>query len=63
MSQGRLIRSFAVLVALAALAAAAPALRADGFIIPDRRPGEPAPPLSVKYHHVKVEIVGQVAKT
>jgi Ca-activated chloride channel family protein len=63
MSQGRLIRSFAVLVALAALSAAAPALRADGFIIPDRRPGEPAPPLSVKYHHVKVEIVGQVAKT
>jgi Ca-activated chloride channel family protein len=63
MSQGRLIRSFAVLVALAALAAAAPALRADGFIIPDRRPGEPTPSLSVKYHHVKVEIVGQVAKT
>jgi Ca-activated chloride channel family protein len=63
MSQGRLIRSFAVLVALAALSAAAPALRADGFIIPDRRPGEPTPSLSVKYHHVKVEIVGQVAKT
>ncbi len=63
MSQGRLIRSFAVLAALAALSAAAPALRADGFIIPDRRPGEPMPPLSVKYHHVKVEIVGQVAKT
>ncbi len=63
MSQGRLIRSFAVLAALAALTAAAPALRADGFIVPDRRPGEPVAPLSVKYHHVKVEIVGQVAKT
>jgi Ca-activated chloride channel family protein len=63
MSQGRLIRSLAVLAALAALTAAAPALRADGFIVPDRRPGEPVPPLSVKYHHVKVEIVGQVAKT
>ena len=63
MSQGRLTRSFAVLAALAALTAAAPALRADGFIVPDRRPGEPVPPLSVKYHHVKVEIVGQVAKT
>jgi hypothetical protein len=35
--------------ALAAFAAAAPALRADGFIIPDRRPGgPPVPPLSVK---------------
>ncbi|RPJ01313.1 MAG: VWA domain-containing protein [Candidatus Aminicenantes bacterium] len=63
MSQGRLIRSLAVLAALAALTAAAPALRADGFIIPDRRPGGPVPSLSVKYHHVKVEIVGQVAKT
>jgi len=63
MSQGCLIRSLAVLAALAALTAAAPALRADGFIIPDRRPGGPVPSLSVKYHHVKVEIVGQVAKT
>ncbi len=51
----------ALAIALA-LAAAAP-LRADGFIIPDRRPGEPAPPLSVKYHRVKVEIDGQVART
>jgi Ca-activated chloride channel family protein len=49
---------------LASLLAAAPALKADGFIIPDRRAGEPVPPpLSVKYHHVKVEIVNQVAKT
>jgi len=63
MSQGRSLKGFALLVALAALAAAAPALRADGFIIPDRRPGETVPPLSVKYHRVKVEIVDQVAKT
>lgn len=64
MSQGRLLRSFALLAALAAVVLAAPAaLRADGFIIPNTRPGEQVPPLSVKYHHVKVEIVDQVAKT
>lgn len=63
MSQGHTLKGFAVLAALAALAAAAPSLRADGFIIPDRRPGEAVPPLSVKYHRVKVEIVDQVAKT
>ena len=51
-----------VLALSLALAAAAP-LRADGFIIPDRRSGEPAPPLSVKFHRVKVEIDGQVART
>lgn len=57
-------RTIILVAALAALAAAAPALRADGFIIPDRRPGgEPVPPLSVKYHRVKVEIVDQVART
>jgi Ca-activated chloride channel family protein len=64
MSTDRRLKGFAVLTALAALAAAAPALRADGFIIPDRRPdGQPVPPLSVKYHRVKVEIVDQVART
>ena len=57
-------RLFEGFVLLAALAAAAPALRADGFIIPDRRPGgPPVPPLSVKYHRVKVDIVDQVART
>ena len=63
MSQGHRLKSLAVLAALAALTAAAPALRADGFIIPNPRPGQDIPPLSVKYHHVKVEIVDQVAKT
>ncbi|MGB8959985.1 MAG: VIT and VWA domain-containing protein, partial [Candidatus Aminicenantales bacterium] len=63
MSQGSLFKGLAVLAALAALTAAAPALRADGFIIPNHRPGEQVPPLSVKYHRVKVEIVDQVAKT
>jgi Ca-activated chloride channel family protein len=63
MSQGAYLKRVVVLVALAALAAAAPALRADGFIIPNPQPGQTIPPLSVKYHHVKVEIVNQVAKT
>ena len=63
MSQGSLFKGLAVLAALAALTAAAPPLRADGFIIPNHRPGEQVPPLSVKYHRVKVEIVDQVAKT
>ena len=64
MSKDRRSKGFVLLAALAALAAAAPALLADGFIIPDRRPGgEPVPPLSVKYHRVKVEIVDQVART
>jgi len=60
----RFLKTFAVLAGLAAALAAPPSLRADGFIIPVHRPGgPPVPPLSVKYHHVKVEIVGQVAKT
>jgi len=63
MSQGRSVTTLAALAGLAVLLAAAPALRADGFIIPDRRPGQDIPPLSVKYHHVKVEIVNQVART
>jgi len=56
-------KSLIVLAGLVLAAAVAPSLRADGFIIPDRRPGERVPPLSVKYHRVKVEISGQVART
>jgi Ca-activated chloride channel homolog len=41
----------------------APQIFADGFIIPDHRPGEDIPPLTVKYHRVMVEIRDQVAKT
>jgi Ca-activated chloride channel family protein len=64
MGQGHRHSALALLAALAVLAGSAPGLRADGFIIPDRRPGgEIVPPLSVKYHHVKVEIVDQVART
>jgi Ca-activated chloride channel family protein len=63
MSRRGKIMSLATLAGLAFLLTAAPALRADGFIIPNPRPGQDIPPLSVKYHHVKVEIVNQVAKT
>ncbi len=63
MSQGRSAKTLAALAGLAVLLAAAPGLRADGFIIPNPRPGQDIPPLSVKYHHVKVEIVNQVART
>jgi Ca-activated chloride channel family protein len=45
------------------LAVAAPGLRADGFIVPNPRPGEVIPPLTVKDHRVTVAIVNQVAKT
>jgi Ca-activated chloride channel family protein len=38
-------------------------LFADGFVIPNPRPGENIPPLTVKYHRVIVDIVDQVAKT
>ncbi|MBE3131417.1 MAG: hypothetical protein IMZ54_11980, partial [Acidobacteria bacterium] len=62
-NRGRTIKSLINLGALAVLLAAAPGLRADGFIIPSPRPGQDIPPLSVKYHHVTVEIVDQVAKT
>ena len=57
------LKSLIVLAGLVLAAAVVPSLRADGFIIPDRRPGERVPPLSVKYHRVKVEISGQVART
>jgi Ca-activated chloride channel family protein len=65
MNAGRTIwkRSKPGLLAAVLLLAAAPALMADGFIIPNPRPGDHIPPLSVKYHHVKVEIIDQVAKT
>lgn len=48
---------------LTILAALGPQLRADGFIIPNPRRGEQIPPLTVRSHHVTVEIVNQVAKT
>ncbi len=62
-SPARTIRNLAVLAGLTAALAAAPALRADGFIIPNPRPGQKIPPLSVRYHRVTVDIVDQVART
>jgi Ca-activated chloride channel homolog len=47
----------------AILAGGAAGLFADGFIIPRPKPGETIPALSVKSHHVTVEITNQVAKT
>ncbi len=59
----RTVRTLVALAGLAAALAAAPALRADGFIIPNPRPGQKIPPLSVRSHRVKVDIVDQVART
>ncbi len=56
-------KALGILAALALLAVLAPRLRADGFIVPNPRPGETIPPLSVKYHRVTVEVVNQVART
>ena len=56
-------RLLGILGGLIVLATLAPLLRADGFIVPNPRHGEIIPPLTVKYHHVTVEIVNQVAKT
>jgi Ca-activated chloride channel family protein len=56
-------RFLGILGGLIALATLAPLVRADGFIVPNPRHGEIIPPLTVKYHHVTVEIVNQVAKT
>jgi Ca-activated chloride channel family protein len=63
MSQGRSVKTLAALAALAVCLATAPVLQADGFIIPNPRPGQDIPPLSVRYHRVKVEIINQVART
>jgi Ca-activated chloride channel family protein len=55
--------SFKLLI-LVFFAFSAGRLFADGFIIPHPpRPGDAVLPLTVKYHHVKVEITSQVAKT
>ncbi|NLC55806.1 MAG: VWA domain-containing protein [Armatimonadetes bacterium] len=59
---GSSIRSLigALLLALAGAGAAC----ADGFIIPEPLPGVPRPPnLTVKYHHVDVEVRNGVATT
>ena len=51
---------FTVLLGLVIAAGAA----ADGFIIPVRPPGViRVPPLSIKYHHVDIDITDQVSRT
>jgi Ca-activated chloride channel family protein len=55
-------RTLSILVILLIFSFAVPAF-ADGIIIPRPRPGETIPPLSVKYHRVRVEIRDQVART
>jgi len=58
------LRPFFGFLVLLSLAFSAGRLLADGFIIPHPpRPGDVVPPLTVKYHRVRVEISQQVAKT
>lgn len=56
----RLLRLYLILFLFSAFSGI---LLADGFVIPNTRPGENIPPLTVKYHRVIVDIVDQVAKT
>jgi len=56
----RLLRLYLILFLFSAFSGI---LLADGFVIPNPRPGENIPPLTVKYHRVIVDIVDQVAKT
>jgi len=63
MRKARRIKGFLVSVLAIAWCLGGSSLFGDGFIVPKPRPGEVIPPLSVKYHHVSVEIANQVAKT
>lgn len=63
MGSRRLLKLFSGLLLLAILGLGNTNLLADGFIIPKPRPGEVIPPLSVKFHRVKVEVYNQAAKT
>ncbi|MEW5901224.1 MAG: VIT domain-containing protein, partial [Acidobacteriota bacterium] len=62
MRNSLLFRIMGLLFAILGLGSASQAL-ADGIIIPDHRPGEVVPPLSIKYHRVTVEIRDQAART
>jgi Ca-activated chloride channel family protein len=63
MKKNRIYKFFSLVLFLSLFYFHAAALFADGFIIPRPRRGERIPPLTVKYHRVKVEIINQVAKT
>ena len=63
MSRSGQVKVFLGFLTLAAVLVAAGPLGADGFIVPWHQGREVIPPLTVKYHHVTVEILNQVAKT
>ncbi|MDH4198216.1 MAG: VIT domain-containing protein, partial [Candidatus Aminicenantes bacterium] len=63
MNRSGLAKAFLGFMTLVAVLVTAAPLGADGFIVPWHQGREVIPPLSVKYHHVTVEVVNQVAKT
>jgi len=63
MNSNLLVPKFITLVFMIVFFVLSPSLSADGFIIPQPRPGEKIPQLSVKYHRVEVMIIDQVART
>jgi Ca-activated chloride channel family protein len=63
MNKKRITKMLSVLLSFFLFNAFSGILLADGFVIPNPRPGEEIPPLSVKYHRVAVDIVDQVANT
>ncbi len=63
MKKRYVIKMLPVMFSIILFSAYAGILFADGFVIPNPRPGENIPPLTVKYHRVRVDIVNQVAKT
>lgn len=63
MRKKRIIKIGSVILSVFLFNALSGILFADGFVIPNPRPGENIPPLTVKYHRVTVDITNQVAKT
>ena len=63
MRKKRIVKTGSVILSVFLFGALSGMLFADGFVIPNPRPGENVPPLTVKYHRVTVDIVDQVAKT
>ncbi|MBP8951655.1 MAG: VWA domain-containing protein [Armatimonadetes bacterium] len=59
MSRRALVHLWVTILSVAVCAGVA----ADGILIPPLRPIEEAPYFSIKYHHVKVSIEGQIATT
>lgn len=63
MRKKRIAKTGSVILSVFLFIALSGMLFADGFVIPNARPGENIPPLTVKYHRVTVDIADQVAKT